>query len=107
MEAIEREILESGSESDIELMKYTLDEHTGSFNKKCQNGWMRDRDDKVVLGDASLILEGGIVVDKGVKGKVLEIAKDADTWPGPPAAIGARIDFGGTIKNRGTAGVQG
>lgn len=85
-------------------MKYTLNEHTGSFNKKCQNGWMRDRDDKVVLGDASLILEGGIVVDKGVKGKVLEIA---DTWPGPPAAIGARIDFGGTIKNRGTVGVQG
>jgi hypothetical protein len=57
LEAIEREILESGSESDIELMKYTLNEHTGSFNKKCQNGWMCDRDDKVVLGDALLILE--------------------------------------------------
>jgi hypothetical protein len=34
------------------------------------------------------------------------IAKDADTWPGPPAAIGARTDFRGTIGNRGTVGVQ-
>jgi hypothetical protein len=51
----------------------------------------------VVLVDAPLTLEGGIVVDKGVKGKVLEIRKDGDTWPGPPSWGGARIDFRGSI----------
>ena len=43
----------------------------------------------MVLVDDPLTLEGGIVVEKGVKGKVLEIAKDGDTWPSPPAWGGA------------------
>ena len=51
----------------------------------------------LALKASNLAVEGGIVVEKGVKGKVLEIAKDGDTWSGPPSWGGARIDFGGTI----------
>ena len=51
----------------------------------------------LALKASNLAVEGGIVVEKGVKGKVLETAKDGDTWPEPPSWGGARIDFGGTI----------
>jgi len=97
LEAVKKELLESASESDIEIMNYILYEEAGCCKKKYQNGWMCDCEDGVVLVDAPLTLEGGIVVDKGVKGKVLEIRKDGDTWPGPPSWGGARIDFEGTI----------
>ena len=97
LEAVRKELLESGSKSAIEVMNYILNEEAGSCKKKYQNGWMCDCEDGVVLVDAPLTLEGGIVVDKGVKGEVLEIVKDGDTWPGPPSWGGARINFGGTI----------
>jgi hypothetical protein len=97
LEAVKQEILASGSQSAIELMNYILDEEAGSCKKKYQNGWMCDCEDGVVLVDAPLTLEGGIVVDKGVKGEVLKISKDGNTGPGPPSWGGARIDFGGTI----------
>jgi len=93
LEAVKKELLESASESDIEIMNYILYEEAGCCKKKYQNGWMCDCEDGVVLVDAPLTLEGGIVVDKGVKGKFLEIRKDGDTWPGPPSWGGARIDF--------------
>jgi hypothetical protein len=97
LEAVKQEILASCPESDKELMNYILNEPAGSRKQKYQNGWMCDCEEAMVLVDDPLTLEGGIVVEKGVKGKVLEIAKDGDTWPGPPAWGGARIDFGGTI----------
>jgi hypothetical protein len=97
LEAVKKELLESASESDIEIMKYILDEEAGCCKKKYQQGWMCDCEVGVVLVDAPLTLEGGIVVDKGAKGKVLEIAKDVDTWPDPTSWGDARIDFEGTI----------
>jgi hypothetical protein len=100
LEAVKQEILASCPESDIELMNYILTEPAGSRKQKYQNGWMCDCEEGMVLVDDPLTLEGGIVVEKGVKGKVLEIAKDGDTWPSPPAWGGARIDFGGTIGVR-------
>jgi len=78
-------------------MNYILNEQAGSSKKKFQNGWMRDCEAGVVFVDAPLTLQGGIVVNVGIEGKVLETEKDVDTWPDSPSWGGARIDFGGTI----------
>jgi hypothetical protein len=97
VEAVKEEFLASCPGYDIKLLDYVLYAPAGSNKQKYQNGWMCDCEQDVVLVDDPLTLEGGIVVEKGVKGKVLETAKDGDTWPGPPSWGGARIDFGGTI----------
>jgi hypothetical protein len=95
VEAVKEEILASCPGYDIKLLDYILYAPAGSHNQKYQNGWMCDCEQDVVLVDDPLTLEGNIVVEKGVKGKVLEIAKDGDTWPGPPSWGVPRIDFGG------------
>ena len=95
VEAVKEEILSSCPESDIKLLNYILNAPAGSNKQKYQNGWMCDCEQDVVLVDDPLTLEGGIVVEKGVQGKVKEIAKDVDTWPGPPSWGVPRIDFGG------------
>jgi len=97
VEAVKEEFLASCPGYDIKLLDYVLYAPAGSNKQKYQNGWMCDCEQDVVLVDDPLTLEGGIVVEKGVKGKVLETAKDGDTWPEPPSWGGARIDFGGTI----------
>ena len=97
LEAIREEILSNGTKSDIECMNYILEEPAGSNKKKFQNGWMRDCKVDVVRVDEPLTLQGGIVVAKGVEGKVLKVEKDGDTWPDPPSWGRARIDFGGSI----------
>jgi hypothetical protein len=97
VDAVKEEFLASCPGYDIKLLDYVLYAPAGSNKQKYQNGWMCDCEQDVVLVDDPLTLEGGIVVEKGVKGKVLETAKDGDTWPEPPSWGGARIDFGGTI----------
>ena len=97
LQGIKDEILANGTDADIECMNYILNEQAGGSKVKFQNGWMRDCKEDVVRVDEPLTLEGGIVVDKGVVGKVLEVAQGGNTWPGPPSWDGARIDFGGTI----------
>ena len=79
VEAVKEEILASCPGYDIKLLDYVLYAPAGSNKQKYQNGWMCDCEQDVVLVDDPLTLEGGIVVEKGVKGKVLEIAKDGDT----------------------------
>ena len=52
-----------------------------------------DCEEAMVLVDDPLTLEGGIVVEKGVKGKVLEIAKDGDTDDDPSFIVLTETKF--------------
>ena len=97
LDAIIAEISMYGTDSDIKLMNLILNEEAGSCKIKWQNGWMIDCEVGLVRVDGPLTLKGGVVVDTGVVGKVLEIAEDGNTWPLPPSWGGALIDFGGTI----------
>ena len=95
--AIKKEMQLYGSADDKECTHYILHEEAGSSKRKFQNGWMRDCDPDKVVVDEPLTVEGGIILPKGLVGKVLENKPEGSTWPAAPAWGAARIDFGGRI----------